>query len=91
MGSADWSGQSYPPFRAASSQIPSLKTGGPGSDAGGMAAPDLSCPICDADLLLAGDERVGDVVYCSFCGGPCMVTRRPEKDDESEWEIEDDL
>lgn len=56
-----------------------------------MAAPDLSCPICDADLLLAGDERVGDVVYCSFCGGPCMVTRRPEKDDESEWEIEDDL
>lgn len=38
---------------------------------------DLSCPVCSADLPLAGDERKGDEVYCSYCRAPCRLTENP--------------
>lgn len=28
---------------------------------------DLQCPICEADILLDGDEKTGDLVLCSYC------------------------
>ena len=28
---------------------------------------EYSCPVCDADLILDGDERAGDTVFCSYC------------------------
>ena len=28
---------------------------------------DYSCPVCDADLILDGDEKPGDSIYCSYC------------------------
>ena len=34
---------------------------------------DGCCPICDADVPMAGDERTGDVVYCTYCGAPLRV------------------
>ncbi len=40
-----------------------------------MAVPDLSCPVCQADLPLAGDERAGEDVYCTYCGAPCRLTK----------------
>jgi len=55
-----------------------------------MALPDLACPVCDADLVLSGDEDTGDLVYCTFCGAPCVLSRKPEQDDESAWEVEED-
>ena len=41
---------------------------------------DLSCPVCNADLPLAGDERAGDDVYCSYCGAPLVLRGKPEAD-----------
>ena len=65
-----------------------LKTRIARSDLKDMAGGDLSCPICDADLLLAGDERVGDQVHCSFCGAQFLLRQKPERSDE--WEVEED-
>lgn len=53
-----------------------------------MAAPDLACPVCNADLPLAGDEKVGDDVFCAYCGAP-IVLRAGE--DESLLEPEEDF
>ena len=49
---------------------------------------DLSCPICSADLPLAGDEKRGSEVYCLYCGAPGRLTRDP--DDEG-CEVEEDF
>jgi len=27
---------------------------------------ELTCPICDADIPLDGDEKSGDLVLCSY-------------------------
>ncbi len=51
---------------------------------------DLSCPVCSADLLLEGDERPGDEVFCTYCGAPCRVTKRPSGEDE-DYEVEEDF
>lgn len=39
-----------------------------------------SCPVCNADLPLAGDERAGDDVYCSYCGAPLVLRGKPDAD-----------
>ena len=39
-----------------------------------MANKDLSCPVCSADMLLAGDEKAGEEVFCTYCGAPCRLT-----------------
>jgi len=33
-----------------------------------------SCPICNADFPLRGDEKKGEEVYCSYCGAPCRLS-----------------
>lgn len=44
-------------------------------------ARELTCPVCNADLPLAGDERPGDEVFCSYCGAPCLLKGSPEDED----------
>jgi hypothetical protein len=56
-----------------------------------MGAPTLECPICDAELVLAGDEHPGDPVVCSFCGSPFVVTRLSLPGEEAAMEIEEDF
>jgi hypothetical protein len=62
-----------------------------GSDRQLMASPVLECPICDAELVLAGDERPGDPVMCSFCGSPFIVTRLAVSGEDTTMEIEEDF
>lgn len=52
-----------------------------------MATKEPSCPICDADIALAGDEKKGDEVFCSYCRAPLTVSAM----DEDEIELEDDI
>ena len=54
-----------------------------------VATRDLACPVCDADVPLTGDERLGEEVYCPFCRAPLTIKQRPGNDDE--MELEDDL
>jgi predicted amidophosphoribosyltransferase len=49
---------------------------------------DVSCPVCQADLPLAGDERAGDEVFCTYCGAPCRMKGTPESDD---LDVEEDF
>jgi uncharacterized Zn-finger protein len=51
-------------------------------------ARDLSCPICNADFPLRGDERAGEEVFCSYCGAPCRLTAGA---DEEACEVEEDF
>ena len=46
-----------------------------------MAASNLSCPVCSADFLLAGDEKAGEEVFCAYCGSPCRLTAPAESED----------
>jgi hypothetical protein len=54
-----------------------------------MASRDLTCPICQADVPLAGDEKPGDEIACLYCGAPCRLAGEP--DDESGWDLEEDF
>ena len=58
------------------------------SDAGGMATPDPTCPVCSADVPLAGDEKAGDEVFCTYCGVPCRLKAAPSSED---CELEEDF
>jgi hypothetical protein len=53
-----------------------------------MASKDLDCPVCNADLCLAGDEQAGDEVFCTYCGAPCRLTASPKSED---CEVEEDF
>jgi hypothetical protein len=49
---------------------------------------ELSCPVCDADVPLAGDEKPGEEVSCAYCRAPLRVLPGKEA---GERELEDDL
>lgn len=51
--------------------------------------PDLCCPICQADIPLAGDEGPGDEVFCTYCGAPCKIEGDP--DAPQDWDAEEDF
>jgi hypothetical protein len=59
-----------------------------GTDALGMAS-DHPCPICAADIDTSG-ARVGDEVFCSYCGAPARVVRRTGVDEGAEIDLEEE-
>jgi len=52
-------------------------------------AGELSCPICDADVPMDGDEAPGSEVFCAYCRAPLNV--RFKRGSDEELELEDDL
>ncbi len=42
---------------------------------------ELECPICNADVPLSGDEKVGEEVFCAFCRAPLTVQHGKEDDE----------
>jgi len=52
-------------------------------------AREIACPVCDADLLFAGDEGPGDTVVCGYCGAPFTV--RAVANEDSDWDLEEDF
>jgi len=65
----------------------SLKPGSRRSDAAGMTR-DLTCPVCQADMPLAGDEKKGDEVYCAYCNSPARLSADA---DSEECQAEEDF
>jgi DNA-directed RNA polymerase subunit RPC12/RpoP len=47
---------------------------------------DVTCPVCQADIPLSGDETPGSEIYCTYCGAPCLLRGDPETDDRIEAE-----
>jgi len=54
----------------------------------GMAQQELTCPVCQADMPLGGDEKPGDEFYCSCCGAPGIIAKKDKSD---ELEVEEDF
>ena len=52
-----------------------------------MSKHEVICPVCSADVPLAGDERIGDEVFCPVCSAPCVLKK---SGDGEEYEIEED-
>ena len=50
---------------------------------------ELSCPICNADVPMNGDEQQGDEVFCTYCGAP--LTLKGSGEDLSDMELEEDF
>jgi DNA-directed RNA polymerase subunit RPC12/RpoP len=55
-----------------------------------MARRDLSCPVCNADLPLSGDELPGEEIFCAYCGAPCVIKGKPGVESE-DVEVEADF
>jgi DNA-directed RNA polymerase subunit RPC12/RpoP len=41
----------------------------------------LSCPMCDAEVPLDGDETVGEQVYCPYCQAPLALKKKKGEDE----------
>lgn len=39
-------------------------------------------------MMLAGDEKAGEEVFCTYCGAPCIVAGKNADD---ELEVEEDF
>jgi predicted amidophosphoribosyltransferase len=53
-----------------------------------MARNEVVCPICSADVPLAGDEARGEEVFCTVCGAPLKLTAAAS---DEEVEAEEDM
>ncbi len=49
-----------------------------------MKRHEVTCPICNADIPLGGDERPGEEIYCTYCGAPCKLSGTSDEDLEAE-------
>ena len=66
----------------------SLKCRGVRSDSKFMVICELECPVCSADIPLAGDEKKGEELVCVFCGAPFRLTADVKIGKEVEYEDE---
>lgn len=48
----------------------------------------LSCPMCDVEIPLSGDEEVGEQIYCPYCQTPLVLRQRKK---EEELYLEEDF
>ena len=46
-----------------------------------MATKELSCSVCSAEIPLAGDERKGEEVYCTYCNAPHRLSAAAGEED----------
>ena len=53
-----------------------------------MANKEVVCPICDADIPLAGDEKKGEDVFCTVCGATILLKGDPG---DEQFEVEEDF
>lgn len=54
-----------------------------------VAQHELTCPICQADMPMGGDERPGDEFFCGCCGAPGIIAKKSGSGDE--LEVEEDF
>lgn len=50
-------------------------------------ASDVACPSCDSELIIQGDEAVGDEVFCGYCAGVYKIIAK----DVENLEVEEDF
>lgn len=35
----------------------------------------LTCPMCDVDVPMSGEEKVGEQVFCPYCQTPLKIKK----------------
>ncbi|MDH4226393.1 MAG: hypothetical protein OEV59_01370 [Deltaproteobacteria bacterium] len=40
----------------------------------------LVCPLCECEIPMGGDERVGEEIYCPACESPLKLKKDKETD-----------
>ncbi len=35
----------------------------------------LACPMCDAEVPITGDEKIGEEIFCLFCTTPLKLKK----------------
>ena len=53
-------------------------------------AKETTCTICSANIPLEEEDRVGDSVFCSFCGTRLRIIKIKETAKNKEAEVEED-
>ncbi|WKZ32148.1 MAG: hypothetical protein QY316_09545 [Thermodesulfobacteriota bacterium] len=41
----------------------------------------LTCPMCDVEVPMAGDEKIGESVYCPYCQTPLALRKEKETEE----------
>ena len=41
-----------------------------------MKKTEVTCPYCEAEIPLEGDEKIGEEIYCSYCKMKLRLERR---------------
>lgn len=36
----------------------------------------LACPMCDVEVPMSGDEKVGEQVFCPYCQSPLLLKKK---------------
>ncbi|MCK4739027.1 MAG: lysine biosynthesis protein LysW [Deltaproteobacteria bacterium] len=49
----------------------------------------MNCPMCDCELPMGGDEKVGEEISCPYCETPLKL--RKSKKDEDKLILEEDF
>lgn len=47
----------------------------------------LICPLCDVDIEMTQNEKVGDELFCNYCESPLKI--RMKKESEEVYLVED--
>ncbi len=48
----------------------------------------LNCPVCDAEIPVAEDDRAGSDIYCAYCQSPLKLRQVKGKE---EFYLEEDF
>ena len=72
----------------AESRFERLKPPRPDADPNAVSS-DLPCPVCSADIDTSG-ARVGEEVFCSYCGAPARLVRVVKGDEQAEFDLEEE-
>jgi len=51
-----------------------------------IMANEMQCPICEADIPLDGDEKLGDLLPCSYCKVTFKILKKKDR-----WILEEDF
>jgi len=47
----------------------------------GAATNYLTCPMCDADIPVSGDEKIGSEIFCNYCQTPLKIRRKKDMEE----------
>jgi len=41
----------------------------------------MTCPMCEAEIPLSGDEKIGEQIFCVYCQMPLKLKKNKETDE----------